>query len=222
MGEYSVFSVQCSVGLWDNLRVKWRVIRIVLTGAVVVGAAVLLWPRGEREPVYQGKKLSEWIKRPNPVWEGGAERTERDKAIRAIGTNALPFLLRWINFDSPFDTRMEKVVEKLYRRRVVPGAWLAYWDKKERRADYSVAAFAILGSQASPAIPELVQLVSGTNAYVARLAEYALENIGTNAVASLLRLKNGPDKDLAERARDALEAIAEDELAKQAGIEKKN
>ena len=36
-------------------------LRIVLTGAVVVSAVVEVWPR-EKEPVYQGKRLSEWIR----------------------------------------------------------------------------------------------------------------------------------------------------------------
>jgi hypothetical protein len=39
MGEYSVFSVQCSVGLWDNRGVKWvwRILFIVAVSGGVVG-----------------------------------------------------------------------------------------------------------------------------------------------------------------------------------------
>src|SRR4051812_12829515 len=93
MGKYSVFSIQCSVGLCDNRGVKRRVVRIVLTGVVVVAAVVLLWPRGEREPEYQGKKLSEWI--------GDEGNPRQADAVRHIGTNALPFLIGWIRYETP-------------------------------------------------------------------------------------------------------------------------
>src|SRR5438045_3525167 len=64
---------------------------IVSAAALIVAAiaAVAFWP-GEKEPEYHGKKLSEWLalEREQP--------RESAEAVRAIGTNAIPFLLRWI------------------------------------------------------------------------------------------------------------------------------
>src|SRR2546423_4143418 len=80
---------------------------------VIAVAAIAFWP-GEKEPEYQGKKLSEWLEiyRTNDValrnamWEpwtaakyGPKPRVDRDaaaEAVRHIGTNALPWLLATI------------------------------------------------------------------------------------------------------------------------------
>src|SRR5262245_367846 len=68
--------------------------RVVIVVAAVVVAAVMaavLWPK-EREPEYQGKKLSEWI---------NVGSREGPEAVQAIGTNALPCLVRWISYHEP-------------------------------------------------------------------------------------------------------------------------
>src|SRR6185503_1237613 len=74
--------------------------RILLLAAVGVMAALFfLWPRGPREPVYQGKRLTQWINQANTEIRMGASgrfdriREEARTALAAIGTNALPFLL---------------------------------------------------------------------------------------------------------------------------------
>ena len=40
---------------------KRRRILLLLALVVVAMACVLFWPRGPAEPVYQGRKLSEWL-----------------------------------------------------------------------------------------------------------------------------------------------------------------
>src|SRR5678816_2434558 len=73
-------------------RKQWIVGFVVLV--VVVLVAVAVWP-GPKEPEYQGKKLSEWLEMHN---DRPAKSTE---AVRAIGTNAIPFLVRWIGTECP-------------------------------------------------------------------------------------------------------------------------
>src|SRR5881394_1272641 len=74
-----------------------RKLLIILTGVFVTAVlAVVLWPR-EREPEYQGKKLSEWLR-------GGSQKPAVPEAdivfaVNQIGTNALPFLVKWISYD---------------------------------------------------------------------------------------------------------------------------
>ena len=60
--------------------------------AAVVGlvAALALRPA---EPRYGGRALSEWVRRP-------AGDTQGD-AIRQIGTNAVRFLLEWMQYERP-------------------------------------------------------------------------------------------------------------------------
>jgi hypothetical protein len=76
----------------------------VILGAGVLAVGVLVVVTREREPVYGGRKLSEWVDLIwQPVPKGiSDERTyqirrfnETPVAIRAMGTNALPFLVTW-------------------------------------------------------------------------------------------------------------------------------
>src|SRR5437762_2441235 len=62
---------------------------------VAVGVVVVLSRSGE--PAYGGRRLSEWV-------DGYATRypnSESDEAIRQIGTNAIPYLLKWIQYETP-------------------------------------------------------------------------------------------------------------------------
>src|SRR3954469_4010547 len=98
---------------------KTRRIVLVLLAAGVIGLCAFLWP--EPEPRYQGRKLSQWLllrdsappfTRPNglnarlasfksfPAVSYGSS-AETEDAIRHIGTNALPYLVKWIQYETP-------------------------------------------------------------------------------------------------------------------------
>jgi len=68
---------------------KW-----ILVGAAIACVALHFWLLGEREPEYQGKKLSEWISHyrrqngNNLGTSGGAA-----EAIHNLGASAVPWLL---------------------------------------------------------------------------------------------------------------------------------
>jgi len=73
-----------------------------------------------REPVYGGKKLSEWVSeyaansmndmKPAPT-QGAVD------AIRHIGTNALPFLLKWIRYEPPlWKLKLNRVLNPIMGR----------------------------------------------------------------------------------------------------------
>ena len=68
-----------------------RVVIALAAGIVVAVVAVAFWP-GEKEPEYQGKKLSEWLATQGNDDQGQAktEAAEGLVAIRNIGTNAVP------------------------------------------------------------------------------------------------------------------------------------
>src|SRR4051812_13881608 len=63
----------------------------------IVLVVALLWP-GEKEPEYQGKKLSEWLKKADLISFVTDDEAGKGfgRAIRAAGTNAVPYLLRQI------------------------------------------------------------------------------------------------------------------------------
>src|SRR5437867_9397006 len=52
----------------------------------------LALPACAGEPRYHGKTLSKWIRSNGSP----TEQIEAEAAIRSIGTNALPFLIRWL------------------------------------------------------------------------------------------------------------------------------
>src|SRR5438093_3524857 len=68
-----------------------RAIALAVLLAVIATVAAFMALR-PREPVYQGKRLSEWLEEFSRVGRGQINQ-EAENAIRQIGTNALPFLV---------------------------------------------------------------------------------------------------------------------------------
>jgi HEAT repeats len=159
-----------------------------------VGAAAvwLLLPR-DHEPVYQGKKLSNWVISLGLARFGMAPAEDQKDAILQIGTNALPFLVKWITYPAPPDPRLFGVPFR------IPIA-----HTKADLAHGSLAAFSVLGPCAAPALPNLVCLVKETNEVVFNRVLGAIEtvvrNLGTNGalvVPPLVQLLNSPDSQVA-------------------------
>jgi hypothetical protein len=150
----------------------------------------VLWPR-EREPVYNGKKLSEWLARyhetpmiisstnssntpvyglsPNHVdmqTVPGPSKEEAADAIRHIGTNALPCLVRWVGYERPagkkWFSQASAKLSSFFR-------WKRRWprhfppENPETRARRAAQAFYVLGPDAMPAAKELIRIETNTN-----------------------------------------------------------
>ncbi len=78
-----------------NLSRKRKVILALL--ALVLLAGGLFWANQNKEPVYQGKRLSEWVEQyiSGAIAEVASDReAEAAAAIRTMGTNCLPWLLK--------------------------------------------------------------------------------------------------------------------------------
>lgn len=127
----------------------------VLILAVLGGMIqIALRPR-ETEPVYQGRKLSFWLSDYLPGAKASPEQLQRDSAaVREIGTNAIPVLLRWISAkDGPLK---HKIIVWIYEHPRVPFRVESAVDKQMMAA----SAFSILGRlQATSAVPALVEIV---------------------------------------------------------------
>jgi hypothetical protein len=158
------------VGFGFDIRKGWPLVLVL--GAVVVAGFVLVWPRGEREPVYQGKKLSWWITTPPSTG------TPQGVAIRKIGTNGLPWLLDWAQYERPTWERKVTSVSRSLHVNYQPGA------KKAELAKAAWLGLQILGRQASPAIPELVRMTG--NRHLAMQALETMRFIGPAAVPALM------------------------------------
>lgn len=136
----------------------WRKRVAAVTALVVAALGTVFWiassPR-EREPIYQGKTLTDWL---SDCWPGRSPtpgKLEQDAfAVRQIGTNAIPVLLQWISAkDGPFK---QKTVTWIARHPRVPFRLESSVDKNM----LAVSGFMILGkAQASSAVPALVKII---------------------------------------------------------------
>src|SRR5262249_30916181 len=144
-----------------ELRAKRRRLILILAALAVLAGVVtyLCWPD---EPYYGGRSLSSWLgDSVNPfariqrgdfsMMDGsGAESTKR--AVEAIGTNAIPTLLRFVQAKDSGSRRWFSAAGGYsMRSRVrITSAW-----EKHMMAQMG---FAMLGTNALPAVPALMQL----------------------------------------------------------------
>jgi len=153
--------------------VKRRRVIVIVGGCVVAGIlGVALWP-GEREPSYKGKTLYEWLGYHKLVLFDPKERAFAGQAVRAIGTNGVPWMLKWLkSFDKP--DLGDKLLD-VYGK--VPG-WLGsrkverYLIQRSGRAHAEAAmnGFVILGPEARGALPELEGMAAASNSRAAKEA----------------------------------------------------
>ena len=138
---------------------KRRWIIVLVVGCVVVGAIIASMGFREREPVYGGRKLSEWLDYysfPEPP---------QAEAVRHIGTNALPYLVKWLGYERPvWKSRLAARYKKLPHRMINRSVenWLS-GAREERLMGAAFLGFGILGPDAAPAVPELTRVMQNTN-----------------------------------------------------------
>jgi hypothetical protein len=92
------------------------------------------------------------------------DHVEAVKAIRSIGTNAIPYLLQWVQYERPAPIKvLEGAIEKVFPS---PAARNPFYrrkeSKKEIRASAVFNAFLVLKETGAPAIPELARLGGDT------------------------------------------------------------
>jgi HEAT repeat protein len=153
---------------------------VVVTGCVIVAAAFLVGPG--RGPRYKGRSLEGWLVVYGRAEDDEVRMAQAADAIRQIGTNAIPYLLANIRYDTPaWKARVGAVIAQL------PGPLYGWWEDIVDRQDRSRQAydgFVILGPQAAPAIPALVAMAD--NRYISDAPTSALEHIGKPALPYLV------------------------------------
>lgn len=154
-----------------------------------------LWP--VHEPEYRGKRLREWLMdctyrtpQDEPSHGGAASDMrfqlsgEASDAVRHMGTNALPYLLKWLKHEPPESESARARISSVLTK------WgLCVGDVREPRARCAVDAFRALGPAARASIPELLRTMTETNrGRSAARAAYAMGLIGDAALPPLLTL----------------------------------
>ena len=123
------------------------IIAVIFLGIIVLETSC---EQQKSQPVYNGKSLSAWLRdvdneKPNHPNEQARE------AIRQIGTNALPFLLKEINDPGEIWSQLGQT-NSFYKTR----------EAYIRRSNVTIG-FNILGPIARPAVPALVDLLNNGN-----------------------------------------------------------
>jgi hypothetical protein len=193
-----------------NLTRRRRVIIDFAAGLLLAIAVFAFWP-AESEPRYNGMKLSEWLARykapPTLISWGrqngqmiiheirltpGPSKEEAAEAIRQIGTNALPWLVRWVAYEKPawknclleISTRFSTVFRKARATRK-PYPTMIYGESPETRANRAPEAFYLLGRQALPAVKRLNEIEADkTHREASHRAWIALALIGKSIAHS--------------------------------------
>ena len=132
---------------------KRRVYLLILLGVVVAGVLVAVFASREREPEYGGKKLSEWVQMCGIDYES----PQAKKAILQIGSNAVPYLVKWIRYEPP------SWKEKLYAvvNKASSSLKFSYrlTDSEEFLAYGSMRALLVLGPEAHGAVRDLTKVM---------------------------------------------------------------
>jgi len=160
-------------------------IAILLMAGIAVAVGFTLC---SREPQAQGKKLSYWLRQMDSA--KGMESVawqESARAVRQIGTNALPRLLATLQTSDP---RWKLAVVDWARQSLdqdLSGRLVA------RDRQRSLLALRVLGPVARPAIPTLAAMITNANPDSADVAFQALSGIGVEECVPplVLALTNG-------------------------------
>ena len=185
---------------------------LVLAGVAAAITLIALLTR-EREPSYSGKPLSFWVVQLCPMNPSSPGKPEAEKAIRHIGTNAIPYLLKWVSYEEPELRGIRQTVINakdqfpITLRKRIPSSvdnWVSdVWNYGKNGG--APEAFAILGTVATPAIPDLERLLQDTTkTNTCRMALYSLAAISTNSIPLVATRLTDPD---AQQRIWAMEAV---------------
>ena len=186
----SLHSISC-----HTPEVRKRRILLLFLGCAILATALSLALTQEQQPTARGHPLSYWVER-DYGWSyhltTPAEREEATLAIRELGTNALPLLLKWMEYEP---SRWKLTVLEIASRLPtwVPGRKLLSADAADVRAKATPQVFRTLGATAAPAVPELEARAQDTRSKTtSRYAFISLCNIGSPAVPSIAKALSNP------------------------------
>lgn len=168
-----------------------RILLVIVALAALGGVAALIWPR-EREPVYQGKTLSQWLGKsrvPQGLYPGEPD-PQAAEALTAMGTNAISWLMKWVAYERPAWRQglcgVAAKVPFMGNKRFI-GEWL--WGD-EAYVNKAIQGFWILGAHGRLLIPGLTEIATNGHSPVAvsQHAVTALYYTGHAALPALIEV----------------------------------
>jgi HEAT repeat protein len=159
-----------------------RLVVLVVLAVVVAGFGTWLLLR-RAEPAYNGKSLTVWDQQyGSNHWSGRTELAgEAEFAVRQIGSNAIPFLLKLMRAE---DSNLKKKL-----RNHLPKKWhdaLHLNDNSGKVRRMGAHGLAALGTNAPAAVPALIDLARNHPEEDGRyIAVFALRTLGPAAEAAI-------------------------------------
>src|SRR5579872_7478129 len=135
------------------MRCRSQKVDLLIATALMVMAA--WWILAPRQPTFQGKELSKWLR---DFDFGGPRGADARAAVREIGTNSLPTLVRYLTHH---DTALQREVFLLSQRYDVGLGFFETDFQWHRRAALGCGE---LGLAAEPALPALAEAVTNSQA----------------------------------------------------------
>jgi hypothetical protein len=175
------------VPFWEDSPAKRRRALGLSLGVLIAAVGVCLYfARPEPQLVYQGKRLSEWLRLYQKRWakqKGDSDETlQAAEAVRKIGTNALPQLIAWMRYDSPsLSKTLSAFADKLPTVFHANARIAALVPNATGRHQLARTGFGLLGPAASPALSELLITLTNSSAPFREEASDAIGNLGSSA-----------------------------------------
>ena len=174
-----------------------------LAGIALLVVLAFVYATRERDPFYQGRRLSEYLREVHGIGLGWGSmeqivpgivlnytarpgRTEASEAVLHVGTNALPMLVRLLGTrESRAKLWLRRLAEKhpVFKRLVPPGPDTVFQQNMS-----ALLAFYRLGPQAAAAIPKIIPMLEERDS--AAVAAVALMYIRPERASDILSLTN--------------------------------
>ena len=171
---------------------------LLLAFGLVVGVVVCSFTR-EREPSYQGKNLSEWLQFKEAAYRKGKreEVIAANNAMRAMGSNVVPALVRLIAYD-PEKNHLARFVQKhsngFTTNRITISLTQLIKEGERHKfelGEHAAEAFRTLGPSGFSGVPALTE-VARNNPWPYNALD-ALNNLGEKGLPGIIAAANHPD-----------------------------
>ncbi len=165
---------------------KRRGIVVLVVGVVLAVLVVILgFPR---EPAFRGRALSSWVGIRGDEARYTPRREYRE-AMHYMGTNAIPFLLRWM--EGREACAMDRVRQKVRPMLAKVGVEVPA-ERTLSPSEFAVA-FVFIGPDAEVAVPQLLSLVQGsTSPVVVARAATCLSALGEKGTWAFVTVITNP------------------------------
>ncbi len=174
---------------------------------MAIVAAIAL-TTGDSEPEYNGRTFTEWNSAYQDAYAAAFTKTGNGdaakssppaQALRAMTPQIFPTLIRWISYEkSPASERVEDFIEPIADKMGVGDSYSLLIHKGENRTYLALGVFEVLGTNATPAIPRLSNMVmNAKHRDAARNALQAMASTGkagTQTMVALLHNPNNPNR----------------------------